>query len=508
MVIKPNRKADKKAVAPKQSQLPQIGFVANESAEHPAIGLKPKALIRLLQEAETGDLKQQHELFMDMEEKDAHLFAELSKRKRAILGLPWHIAPPDDASKEEENAAQLLTEAITDNARDLLFDLLDGIGHGFSACEINWQLIDNLWLPAHFIHRPQTWFTLAKDDQNKLMLRTDKSEPIEPQPLGWIIHKPRARSGYIARAGLFRVLAMPYLMKHYALHHLNEFLAIYGQPLRLGKFAPGTDDKQQKKLMDLVTSMGHSAAGIVPDNMLVEFVEAAKGSADSFQTMERACDEAMSKAILGGTLTSNTSDNGGAYALGKVHNEVRRDLMEADAHQLEATLNRDLIAPFCQINFANIRPLRFTFDLNENADISALANALPPLINSGLKIPEPWLYQQLGIPVPEEGEAVLMPAPPRQEAFTRQMASRQISALNKGEKWQGLIDSAVPQKPSASAINAPLVQLLKSAQSENEALDLIAQALPDLAPDEVIDELGRLMLTSEIAGRLSLEKIG
>jgi len=245
MVVKPNTKA-KKATAPKQSQAPQLGYIAREIAEHPAIGIRPHQLIRLLQEAETGDLKRQHELFMDMEEKDAHLFAELSKRKRAVLGLNWQIAPPEEASQEEENAANLLTEAITDNARDLIFDLLDGIGHGFSALEISWELKDGLWQPNHFIQRPQTWFTLAPKDANKLMLRGDKGQAIEPQPLGWIIHKPRARSGYIARAGLFRVLAMPYLMKHYALHHLNEFLEIYGLPLRLGKFPAGSDETQQK----------------------------------------------------------------------------------------------------------------------------------------------------------------------------------------------------------------------------------------------------------------------
>jgi len=507
MVIKPNSKA-KKATPPKHSQAPQLGRVAHETAEHPAIGIKPRQLIRLLEEAETGDLKRQHELFMDMEERDAHLFAELSKRKRALLSLNWQIAPPEDASKEEENAANVLTEAIDEHIRDLMFDLLDGIGHGFSACEIEWQLEEGLWLPKRFIHRPQTWFTLDPKDANKLMLRSDKGDPLELQPLGWIIHKPRARSGYIARAGLFRVLAMPYLMKHYALHHLNEFLEIYGLPLRLGKFPAGSDESQQKKLMNLVKSMGHSAAGIVPDSMVVDFIEAAKGNADNFQTMQRACDEAISKAILGGTLTSNTSESGGgAHALGQVHNEVRRDLMEADAQQLAATLTRDLIAPFCAINFAGVRSPRFVFDLNQPADMGMMANALPPLTNSGLKIPENWLYQQLGIPVPEEGEAVLQPAA-RPEALTRQIANRQISALSKGEKWQKIIDSAVPLRPNASAINAPLLAALQSAASEEEALDLLSKALPDYAPEDVIDELNRLMFSAEMAGRLSFEKVG
>jgi len=461
----------------------------------------------LLHNAESGDLKAQHELFMDMEEQDAHLFAELSKRKRALLGLPFRIVPPDDASAAENRAAELLSQALEDHARDLMLDLLDAIGHGFSAVEIEWALVDNLWQPQRFIHRPQSWFTLDEKDRNRLLLRSEDGKGIELQPLGWIIHRPKARSGYIARSGLFRILAMPFLMKHYALHHLNEFLEIYGQPLRLGKFPAGTDDKAQNKLMALVNNIGRSAAGIVPESMMVEFVEAAKGSADNFETMLRTCDEAISKAILGGTLTSNTSaSGGGAYALGQVHDGVRRDLMESDAQQLAATLNRDLLAPFCAVNFPAVRAPRLVFELDETVDMALLANALPPLVNSGLKIPEHWLYQQLGIPAPKEGEAVLS-ASAAPQALTRQSASGQPS-LSKGERWQQTLDAAIPEKPDTSALNAPLLAILKGAKDEHEALELLSRALPDAAPEALIDELQRLLLSAEMAGRLAFETVG
>jgi len=503
-IIKPK----KKTAPPKQSQAPKLGYVSRELPEHPAIGIKPSQLSRLLIEAENGDLKRQAELFNDMERRDAHILAEISKRKRALLGLDWQIAPPDDATADENKAAELLTHAITDNARDLMFDLLDAIGHGFSACEISWELNDGLWLPTAFPYRPQSWFTLSEQDKNKLVLRTETGSTLDLQPMGWIVHKARALSGYIASAGLYRVLAMPWLLKHYSLHNLAEFLEVYGHPLKIGKYGTGHDDSEQDKLLSLLKNLGHSAAGIFPEGMMIEFVEAAKGSSEPFAAMVDYCDSAISKAILGGTLTTSTGDNGGgAYALGKVHNEVRRDLMEADAHQLAATLNRDLIAPFCAINFANVRAPRFVFDLNETADIGAIANALPPLMGSGLKIPENWLYQQLGIPVPEEGEAVLQ-GRPLPEALTRQLANRQPNALSKGEKWQNIIDSAVPEHPNASAINAPLLAALQKAGSEDEALDVLARDMPDLAPEELIDELQRLMVNSEIAGRLSFEKVG
>nr|WP_282977379.1 DUF935 family protein [Pseudomonas aeruginosa] len=61
--------------------------MAKEFANHPAKGLTPAKLAHILIEAEQGHLQAQAELFMDMEERDAHLFAEMSKRKRAVLGL-------------------------------------------------------------------------------------------------------------------------------------------------------------------------------------------------------------------------------------------------------------------------------------------------------------------------------------------------------------------------------------------------------------------------------------
>lgn len=128
-------------------------------------------------------------------------------------------------------------------------------------------------------------------------------------------------------------------------------LEIYGLPIRLGKYPPGTPDEEKVTLLRAVTGLGHAAAGIIPESMSIEFQEASKGSAEPFMAMMRWCDDSMSKAILGGTLTSQTSESGGgAYALGQVHNEVRHDLLAADARQLAATLSRDLLWPLLVLN--------------------------------------------------------------------------------------------------------------------------------------------------------------
>lgn len=59
---------------------------------------------------------------------------------------------------------------------DLLMDLADGIGHGFSACEIEWDYRHGLHLPAAFHFRPQSWFQVLREDRNQLRLRNGKPD--------------------------------------------------------------------------------------------------------------------------------------------------------------------------------------------------------------------------------------------------------------------------------------------------------------------------------------------
>ncbi|MFV9438833.1 phage portal protein family protein [Pseudomonas aeruginosa] len=111
----------------RKQQTAHLAGLAKEFANHPAKGLTPAKLAHILIEAEQGHLQAQAELFMDMEERDAHLFAEMSKRKRAVLGLDWTIEPPRNASAAEKADAEYLHELLLDleGIEDLMLDCMD-----------------------------------------------------------------------------------------------------------------------------------------------------------------------------------------------------------------------------------------------------------------------------------------------------------------------------------------------------------------------------------------------
>jgi len=465
-----------------EPQTSRLGHLAQEFASHPSRGLTPGKLARILADAELGEIVAQHDLFLDMEEKDGHIYAEMSKRKRALLTLDWNIAPPRNASKAEEGDAAWLREMLLDvpNFEDVMLDALDAIGHGFSALELEWRLQGREWLPKSITHRPQSWFQPGRDNRNELRLRDNTPDGAELRPFGWILHTHRAKSGYLTRGGLHRVLAWPYLFKNYSVRDLAEFLEIYGLPLRLGKYPSGASDQEKLTLLRAVSGIGHNAAGIIPEGMMIEFEEAAKGQHDPFAAMIDWCERTQSKAILGGTLTSQADGKSSTNALGNVHNEVRHDLLVSDATQLAATLTRDLVYPLLAINRGARDPRRlprFAFDTREPEDLKLYADSLPKLVNVGMRVPVRYAHEKLRIPEPKDGEEVLaVQAPAPQESFKTALA-----ALKTGAPAQDEFDVFAAELASDwERVTAPLVSPIERLAAECRSLEEFKARLPQL----------------------------
>jgi len=395
----------------RETQTAALVALHREFASHPARGLTPARLARILSMAEIGSLFDQFDLYEDMEERDAHIYAEMAKRRLALQSIEWEIAEPPSATAAEKSATALLREmyAGLPDMADLLFDMSDAIGKGFACLEITWALQGRYWLPESIEHRPQRWFRTPTGNRNELRLRDNSADGAPLWPFGWVQHVHRAKSGYLARAGLFRVLAWPYLFKTYAVRDLAEFLEIYGLPMRLGKYPAGASESEKADLLSAVVNLGHNAGGIMPAGMQLEFAEAAKGTHDPFVAMMTWAEASQSKAILGQTLTAQAS-NTGTQALGKIHNEVRMDIRNSDIRQIAATLTRDISYPLLALNYGPMdlrRVPRIVFDTGESEDLTAFADALPKLAGAGLRIPVSYVQRKLKIPEPLEGEETL-----------------------------------------------------------------------------------------------------
>ncbi len=496
----------------KESQTSRLAALQKEFAGHPSRGLTPQKLASILDAAELGNIQSQHELFLDMEEKDAHIFSEMSKRRRALLGLDWSIEPPRNPTAQEERITDELREWFHDvpDIEDIILDLGDGIGHGFACLEIEWLQYGKIHLPGDIEHRPQSWFQLDQATRSELRLRDGSMDGEELQPFTWMVHTHRAKPGYLTRGGLHRVLAWPYLFKNYSVRDLAEFLEIYGLPIKVGTFPGGATEEEKLTLLRALVGIGHNAAGVIPEGMQIDFQSAVSGHKDPFEAMINWCERAESKAILGATLTSQTDSGSGAMALGNVHNEVRMDLRDSDARQFEGTITRDLLYPIVAVNGRVTDPRRcprFKLDTQEPEDLKFMAEALPPLVNIGLQVPVKWAQDKLRIPQPEEGEAVLGALQIQPPPAPGTAAAKGATAPRERDVVDAYVDQL--QATTEPALD-DMINRVRQILDEVDSLDAFEQRLLEafnyLEPDELAGIMRMGMATAELAGRYEVQE--
>ncbi|WP_048797104.1 MULTISPECIES: DUF935 domain-containing protein [Serratia] len=498
-----------------QDDIPQL---ANRLIEHPASGITPNRAAQCLRAAEHGDLMAQSDLAADIEEKDTHLFAELGKRRLAIQSVSWSIEPPPNASVQEKKDATMLDEYL--HAADwfdaMLFDATDAILKGYSCQEIEWGMVGRAHIIKAVHWRDAAHFCLNPQDFSELRLR-DNSYAGQPfQPFGWIVHQARSRTGYAGTQGLVRTLIWPFIFKNYSVRDLAEFLEVYGLPMKVGKYPAGATKEQKAALMRAVMEIGRRTGGIIPTGMTLEFEAAASGQSDPFLAMINWGERAISKAILGGTLTSEAGDKG-ARSLGEVHNDIRLEIRNADLRQLTNTLNRDVVYPLYALNTTHAidinRLPRLVFQTKAPGDITRITAAVIQLA-SGMPVPQSWVRQETGIPEPVGDEPLfsvanpVMTLPPTERPaspHTAALAAQLSAPVTTGprDELDDLGDSvpAATLQASIDPILAPVIAAIKTRGLAAAMQDLPAlyQQMDDKA---LMTLLTDAMFASEMKGML------
>lgn len=482
----------------------QISWVRREFAEHPSKKITPQRLTRIFEQAEKGDIIEQCDLFADMEERDGHICAEISKRKRALLKLKWEIQPPKDASAQEVKNAQLLHDILENfpDFEDVILNLASGIGYGFSCLEIEWQKLNGFWQPKNLFDRPHRWFQLSQFDRNVIKLRDGSSDGAQLWQAGWLVHKHKAKSGDVSQMGLHRALAFPFLFKQYALNDFAEFLEIYGLPLVIGKYETGESEESRKKLLRALTEIGHNARGIIPKSQEIEFLEAAtKGTGEPFKAMIDWCESTQSKIILGATLTTQSTGSTSTNALGNVHKVVFDDLVASDAVQIASTLTR-LLALICEVNGLKGRTPRFVFDTNQPEEFATQVPSLIELAKAGLPIPQSYLHEKFRIPQPKDGEPVLKIAPsPQQPAAMTALSVETIPIkFTPDQQTVENIADDLLDNVTAPLSNQQLQSVIRAAKSPEDLESRLAVLMANADFSQFTKTLERSLFAADVLG--------
>lgn len=483
-----------------------------------ASGITPERMASLLQRAVDGDAHDYLTLAEEMEEKEPHYASVLSTRKRAVKKLPVQIEAASDSALDVKIADACRELVKRAGFKAMLEDALDALGKAYSAIEIDWDRSSNQWFPRAYKWRDPRFFQFDRVSQTELRLRDEANliDGVELPPYKFIVHLPKIKSGLPIRGGLARLVAWSYMAKMYNFKDWLAFVEVFGMPLRVGKYGPNASDNDIQILKSAVANLGSDAAAVLPDSMKIEFEKAASstGGDKLFLVLAEWIDKQTSKAVLGQTMTA---DDGSSQAQANVHNDVRGDITESDAEQLEETLNLQLIKPFVDLNFGpqKVYPTLQLF-IRKPEDIKALTDALKVLVPMGFKVEQSVVRDRMNLPDPDpkaKPEDLLgMPAATAQPPAAAlnhhgHNCPHCRTALNQeGEEQPDAADvfAARLSREASAAMDAMIDQvreLVMTGGSLEEIRDRLFELFPKMDSAALGEVMMNAMMCANLAGR-------
>ncbi|MES2755603.1 MAG: DUF935 domain-containing protein [Pseudomonadota bacterium] len=499
----------RKEVLTKEVAGPVLAGVRSPIAGYPADGMNPTRLAQILRAADAGDPLNYFELAELIEERDLHYVGVLGTRKRAVSQIEPTVEAASDDPKDVAMADMVRDWLGRDELADETFDILDADGKGISFTEIIWDTSAGQWQPSRLEWRDPRWFTFDRVDGRTPLLRGGEDgvgQDMPLEPFKFITHQVKAKSGLPIRSGLARIAAWAWMFKAFTQRDWAIFTQTYGQPVRIGKFAAGASDADRSTLYRAVANIAGDCAAIIPAGMEIEFVESGNVTAGAELYERRAdwLDRQVSKAVLGQTGTTDSKQGGLGDGGNKVHNDVREDIEGADCKALAATLNRDLVRPWIDLEFGPQKKYpRIRIKRPKSEDLTALASALAQLVPLGFQIEQSQVRDRFGFTEPAAGAQLLAPKPAAPSpAPTAPPALQSRQAPVEPTTAERIGDTLVDEtRPEMVELMSEVSAMMRQATSLTELGELFRSAYPALDAGTLAEVLAAGLATANAAGR-------
>ena len=172
--------------------------------------------------------------------------------------------------------------------------------------------------------------------------------------------------------GLARALYWPVFFKRNDIKFWLIFLEKFGSPTAMAKAPQGMidDATQRGKIIQVLKNIAQDAGVVVPDTITLELLEAARSGAADYETMHKAMNEAISKIVVGQTMTT---DSGSSLSQAQVHAGVAQKIVQADSDLLCGSFNAGPVKWWTEFNFPGATPPRVFRHTKPQEDLNSRA---------------------------------------------------------------------------------------------------------------------------------------
>lgn len=411
--------------------------------------ITPQYIEYTLRGALAGSHVQAWELFDLMEDSWPRLVKNLNTVKRAVQNLEFKVEPFHEQDQpptpEAIEKSHLVNNALFGfrpradmDENDFLgtvFDILDAWGKGVSVLEVDWMIRNAGKLGDITAPRATFWvhpvcYAWSMEGQLGLRLELTNKGPLlypgvwqsttyqprpdqvnEFPPDKFLISVRRARSSTALAGALLRPLAWWWCAANFSADWLLNLGQVFGLPFRWVNYSAAAPQATVDAICSMLQNLGSAGWAAFPEGAELKFIESMKSASQTPQAemLDRA-DKNCDLLILGQTLTSDTSKQGGSLALGKVHQDVQDEVVMAAGRHVCGVFNTQLIPSILRLNYGEDGADEQTPVLvaSPKKEEDELAKAqCDQIIFPLMPIPKKWAYNRYNIPIPAPDEETI-----------------------------------------------------------------------------------------------------
>jgi phage gp29-like protein len=481
---------------------PQPGLEVATSADgrditRPFVGPLLVPADRVLKARGAGDL-----LIYEQVLSDPQVKACFEQRRNAVTSCEWTVEAASDR-RVDKKAADWIEQQIKRVGFDNLTDkMLYSVFYGYAVAEVIYDIQGGLlgWQAIKVRNRRRFRF---KADGELRMLTTQNAlegEPC-PAPYFWHIATGADHDDEPYGTGLGHWCYWPTLFKRNGIAFWLTFLEKFAAPTAKGTYPPNATVDEKNRLLQALAAIRTDSAVIYPEGMTADLLEASRSGTADYQVLHNTMDEAIAKAILGQTMTT---DNGSSKSQAEVHMDVRQDIVKADADLVCESLNLGPVRWLTMFNFPGAEPPRVFRTVQEPEDADTLAERDKKVMDMGYVPSLDYIRETYG----DHWEEKSAEPPPQPAVPALEFADAAAIATAKAEA-QARLDAVIAGAEGASrgwqSFVAPRIQDLRALLDQSDDLVAFRDRIAELADGdpsgEFVETLARAGFGAQLLGR-------
>lgn len=457
---------------------------------------------------------------------DDEVWSAVQSFKSGVKSLEWELYGTETNQARKDEIQALFDSWKIDT---LISQILNARLFGFQPLEITWQTQNGKWWPVNIQEKPIEWFTF--NTQGKLCLKPQfradgGKDPLEVPYLAFIVPQHEATYANPWGEAILSRVFWAVAFKKGGVKFWVTFMEKYGMPWVTGKMPRGAQISDQNELLTKLDAMVQDAVAVIPDDSSIEIHQtgSSTNSGDLHPNFINFFIGQINKVILSQTLTGNSGNGNGSYALGKVHGEIREDVVDVGKRMVEEVFNT-LIGWIYQFNYGIPAALKFRLFEEEDVD-KTLAERDEVLTRTGVTFKKSYFVKTYGLdeedfevnPQVDNSEFSHKPncSCGCQKVASQNQASQSLASFADQSQTRMDADSiqeALDQigqttnlQPLLNATLRPVLaafENLSETTTPDELFEQLAQSYPDLSTQALEDSLTKAIFLADILGRLT-----